>query len=121
MIGLILLKIFVIGKIISFKLIVEEHPLKKGKDTFNIRKGKYLYLNEDNDIFSISNKRTTKSIARLVVLNALLRMFITKKDRFPYAKDIQKNILGSTIIIQTETGEKCHVKFISSKTVHSKP
>ena len=120
--GIIILIILVLvvlraiqGKALKFRLIVEEHPLGKGKDEFTAKKGKDMYIRETLDIFGIVPKKTRKCIAKLALTGSGLRMTIIKEDRFPDFIGIPENVLGSKIIVRTEKGEDFNIRFIEIK------
>lgn len=118
--GILVLLAFLIlravrGKGLTFRLIVEEHPLGKGKDQFIVRKGKDKYLKETMDIFNIVPEKTRKSIAKLVLTDSGLKMTILKEDRFPDFIGIPKNVLGSKFTVRTEKGDDCTIRFVKIK------
>jgi hypothetical protein len=119
-IGILVLIVFLIllavrGKALKFRLIVEEHPLGKGKDEFTVRKGKENFLKETMDIFDIVPKKTRKSIAKLVLTDSGLRMTILKEERFPDFVGIPKNVLGNKFTVRTEKGDDCTIRFVKTK------
>ncbi len=103
------------GKALKYRLIVEEHPLGKGKDEYIAKKGKDYYLKETLDIFDIVLKKTRKCLAKLALTDAGLRMTIIKEDRFPNFIGIPDNIIGSKFIARTEKGDDFNIRFVKIK------
>jgi hypothetical protein len=99
------------GKRITFRFVVEEHPLPKGKDTFTARQGKDLFVKEAMDIIDITHNKTVKSIARLNVTETGLTMSVLKEDRFPELKSSPKNVMDRSYVLRTESGKDYHVHF----------
>jgi hypothetical protein len=102
------------GRKITFRMIVEEKPLKKGKDTFTARIGRPLYLKESMDVFDIGDKKTTNSIAVMNLSDSGLSLKALKDDRFPELKSSPRNVLGSAYLIRSESGKDYHVKFVNA-------
>jgi Mg-chelatase subunit ChlD len=99
------------GKRIAFRLLVEEHPLPKTKDSFTARQGKDLFIKEAMDIVDITPNKTAKSIAKLNATDAGLTMAILKDDRFPELKSGPKNVMDKSYILRTESGKDYHIRF----------
>jgi Mg-chelatase subunit ChlD len=99
------------GKRIAFRLLVEEHPLPKGKDSFTARQGKDLFIKEAMDIVGITTNKTTKSIAKLNATDAGLTMTLLKEDRFPELKSVPKNVMEKSYVLRTESGRDYHIRF----------
>ncbi len=99
------------GKRIAFRLIVEEHPLPKGKDSFTARQGRDLFVKEAMDIVDITPNKTAKSIAKLNATEAGLTMTILKEDRFPELKSGPKNVMDKFYVLRTESGKDYHIRF----------
>jgi hypothetical protein len=111
----IILVVFIIRKIIQsnalrFRLIVEEMPLPKGRDIFKIA-GKPLFLMESMDLVRIAERLTPRCIAKLYARGADLKIAILKEKGFPEVKKVPDNLLGHTLIVNTESGRKYHCKF----------
>jgi Mg-chelatase subunit ChlD len=116
LLGLLLFFLFRLigkGRKVNFRMIVEEKPLKKGKDTFTARTGKPLYLKESLDVFDIGDKKTTNAIAVLNLGDSGLSLKALKEDRFPELKSSPRNVLGSAYLIRSESGKDYHVKFVN--------
>ena len=92
-------------------LLVEEQPLKKGRDTFTARLGKSLYLKESMDMFDVAEKKTANAIAAIALTDAGLTLSLLKEDRFPGMRAAPKNVLGETYVVRTESGKDFHVTF----------
>jgi len=103
------------GKRIAFRLLVEEHPLPKGKDVFTARQGRDLFVKEAMDIVDITPNKTIKSIARLNATDAGLTMTILKDDRFPELKSEPKNVMDKSYVLRTESGKDYHVRFTDTE------
>jgi Mg-chelatase subunit ChlD len=101
---------------VTFKLMVEEQPLKEGKDTFKARMGKELFLKESMDMIDIADKKMSTSIAQIVLTKAGLSMTPIKMDRFPGLKDPQEDVLGKGYTVRTTRGKDFHVTFIVPKS-----
>jgi hypothetical protein len=117
-IAIILLVVLVFGIIkllqghpIKFKIIIDEMPLLKGKDTFKISKGKNLFLLESMDFIRVSEKKNLRCFAKLAVINEDLKLTVLKEKNFPEPKDIPENVLEATIVIITDSGKKYHTTF----------
>jgi Mg-chelatase subunit ChlD len=113
---LILLIIFLLRKIVRgrkvvFRMLVEEKPLRKGRDTFVARLGKDIFIKESMDVLDIAEKKTSNSIAKLTLTDSGLRMTFIESGRFPGLKTAPRNVLESSCIIRTESGKDYHVKF----------
>ncbi len=94
---------------IFFKLIVEEEPLKEGKDTFSIRRGHVMYLNESLDMLSVTAQHSLRSIAKLTGQEGAIKMEVLKEDRIPAVKKTKGNILGERIEVMSSSGRRLHV------------
>ena len=99
------------GKRIAFRLLVEERPLPKGKDSFTARQGKDLFIKEAMEIVDITPNKTAKSIAKLNATEAGLSMIILKEDRFPELKSAPKNVMDKSYLVRTESGKDYHIRF----------
>ncbi len=121
LIGIILLVILIIllillisrlGKArVRFRLIVEDQTLSKEEELFTLREGKFLFLNELNDIVSISNKRNPKSLAKLSIIQKKLRMTLLKESRFLKLREVPKDVLDFNFRIRAESGKNINVGF----------
>ena len=98
-------------KKLSFRMIVEDKPLKKGKDIFIARKGRDLFLKESMDILDIDTQRTGKSIGKFTMDDQNLALTRLKEDRFPELDKDPKNVLGGSYLIRTESGKDFRVSF----------
>jgi len=94
---------------LNFKLIIEEEPLKEGKDIFSIKIGQVLYLNESLDIFSIISKKSPRSIAKLTGQQGAVKFEVLRDDQIPNVKKVKGNILGEKLEVMTSSGKKMHI------------
>jgi hypothetical protein len=113
---LILLIVFIIIKIIQgnplrFRLVVDEMPLPRGRDTFKVMGGRNLFLIESMDLVRITERLSGRCIAKLYVRGSDLKIAVLKEASFPELKKIPDSIMGHTLIVNTENGRKYHVKF----------
>ena len=99
------------GHPIKFKLLVEELPLPKGKDTFKISRGKNMYLLESMDFIRVTDKKNLKCFAKLAVANEDLKLHVLQEKNFSDPKEIPENILEATIPVLTESGKLYHITF----------
>lgn len=99
------------GHPIKFKLLVDEMPLPKGKDTFKISRGKNLYILESMDFIRVTEKKNLKCFAKLAVANEDLKLHVLREKNFSDPKEIPENILEATIAILTESGKLYHITF----------
>lgn len=99
------------GHPIKFKILVDEMPLPKGKDTFKISRGKNLYLLESMDFIRVTEKKNLKCFAKLAVANEDLKLHVLKEKNFSDPKEIPENILEATIAVLTESGKLYHITF----------
>jgi Mg-chelatase subunit ChlD len=97
------------ARTLNFKLIVEEEPLKEGKENFSIKIGQVLYLNESLDIFSIVTSKSPRSIAKLTGQQGAIKCEVLKEDQMPNTKKVKGNILGEKLEILTSSGKKMHI------------
>jgi hypothetical protein len=117
--GLLLLAliVFLIIKLITssgttFRLKVEEQPLKKGKDVFKVGTGKWLYLNESYGRLSIVPKRSLRSIGRVYGVKKGLEFEPLREEQFPGLKAAKQNALGRKITVKTQDSDILHVEFV---------
>jgi hypothetical protein len=99
------------GRTLHFKLIIEEEPLKEGKDSFAIRIGQILYFNESLDIFSLVAQKSPRSIARLTGQDGAIKFEVLKEDQLLNVKKMKGNILGEKLEVMTSSGKKMHITF----------
>ncbi|MBN2533787.1 MAG: VWA domain-containing protein [Spirochaetales bacterium] len=99
------------GHPIKFKILIEEMPLPRGKDTFKISRGKNLYLLESMDFIRVTDKKNIKCFGKLTVANEDLKLQVLKEKNFSDPKEIPENILEATISIFTESGKLYHMTF----------
>jgi hypothetical protein len=85
-------------------------PLPKGRDIFKCS-GKNLFLIESMDLVRIAERLTPRCIAKLYARGSDLKIAILKEKVFPDLKKMPENLLGHTIIVNTESGRKYHIKF----------
>jgi len=107
----LLLRMIGKGRKVTFRLVVEENPLKKGKDVFTARLGKPLYIKESMDVIDVADKKTTNAVAALTLTEGGLALNPIREERFPGLKAAKKNVLGESCIIRTESGKDYHVTF----------
>ena len=106
---ILLIRIRSKARTLNLKLIVEEEPLKPGKDTFSIKIGQVLYLNESLDIFSVVPRKSPRSIAKLTGQDGAVKFEVLREDQLPNVKKLKGNILGEKLEILTSTGKKMHI------------
>ncbi|MBN1798966.1 MAG: VWA domain-containing protein [Spirochaetales bacterium] len=97
------------ARTLNFKLLVEEEPLKEGKDTFSIKIGQVLYLNESLDMFSIAAKKSLRSLAKLTGQQGAIKFELLREENMPNVKKMKGNILGEKLEVLTSSGKKMHI------------
>lgn len=112
----ILLVVFIVRQIIqgtalSFRLVVEEMPLPRGRDTFKVMGGKNLFLIESMDLIRITERLSSRCIAKLYARGTDLKMAVLKEESFKDLKKVPDSLFGHTLLISTDAGRKYHVKF----------
>jgi len=115
---LITLIVFLIMKLlksrgVKFKIVVEEHPLKKGSDTFSLSAGKCLYLNESMGVITIVPNRSMRSYARIAGVKGGVVLDPIKDRQFIGFKRQNQNIIGHQVTLKSENSVVFHINFQS--------
>jgi hypothetical protein len=97
------------ARTIVFRLLVEEEPLKEGKDTFSLKIGHQLYMNESLDMLSLTSQKSPRSIGRLTGQEGAIKLEVLKEDQLPGVKKIKGNILGERLEVMSSSGRKLHI------------
>ncbi|MBN2736872.1 MAG: VWA domain-containing protein [Spirochaetales bacterium] len=111
--GLLVLLIskLILGKSIEFRILIDESPLPKNRDTFKVNKSRGVYLVESMDMIRVVDKKSVRAFAEIYSgENGLLLHAIKEKYLPEVTKDIQ-DAIGKSIRVVTEQNTIYHVKF----------
>ncbi|NOY08305.1 MAG: VWA domain-containing protein [Spirochaetes bacterium] len=97
-------------KSVKFRVVIEETPLKKGKDTFRVTEGSNLFLNESGGMISLTERKTPKSIARFTARSSRLIISVLNNLSFPELKEIPDNALDHAFKVRSENGRDIHFR-----------